>query len=63
MSGKEFKPGQQAEVSGAYRVNHDQNHINPHEITMIKGNTFPPCPGCIGVKYTLIRETIHISSK
>jgi len=38
------KPGEKAEVSGVYRVTHDPAHKQPHEITMVKGHTFPPCP-------------------
>lgn len=56
-----YGPGQTAPDSGVYRVEHDRNHKQPHEITMIKGNTFPPCAGCTsGPRYTLVRKTEHL---
>jgi len=56
------KQGEKAEVSGVYRVTHDPAHKQPHEITMDKGHTFPPCPSCgHGVRYTLVRPTEHLS--
>jgi hypothetical protein len=56
-----YKPGDKAPDSGIYKVVHDRNHKQPHEITMIKGKEFPPCPGCTsGPQYTLVRKTEHL---
>jgi hypothetical protein len=44
--GDVFKPGQTVEVSGIYTVTHDVNHRDVHEVTCVRGKTFPPCNHC-----------------
>jgi hypothetical protein len=57
-----YSVGQSAPVSGVYRVLHDRNHRQPHEITMVAGRTFPPCDYCgNGVRYELVRRTEHLT--
>ena len=43
---KEYKPGDTVEHSGVYRVVHDRNHAEPHEVTCVYGKKFPPCNHC-----------------
>jgi hypothetical protein len=58
----QYKPGDKAPTSGVYRVIHDHNHRQPHEITMVASHTFPPCAHCgHGVRYQLVRRTEHLS--
>ena len=43
-------------VSGIYRVVHAQHRL-PHEVTLIEGQTFPPCAKCHDeVRFELARE-------
>jgi hypothetical protein len=42
----EYRPGETVTHSGVYRVIHDNNHIAPHEVTVIRGRRFPPCNHC-----------------
>jgi hypothetical protein len=43
-------------VSGIYRVLHAQHRL-PHEVTLISGQTFPPCSKCHNeVRFELVRE-------
>jgi hypothetical protein len=55
-------PGDICQVSGIYGVRHDKVHPNQaHQITMVKGKTFPPCSHCgRGVTYTLEKKTEHL---
>jgi hypothetical protein len=39
------KTGQQIPDSGIYRVTHQQHRL-PHEVTLLKGETFPRCAKC-----------------
>ena len=43
---KDYKPGDTVERSGIYRVTHDRNHAQEHEVTCVFGKRFPPCKGC-----------------
>jgi hypothetical protein len=57
-----YKPGQKVPTSGIYRVNHDKNHAQSHEVTAVLGEPFPPCRNCgTGITYTLVREAHHVS--
>lgn len=41
--------------SGVYRVIHAQHRL-PHEVTLIKGQSFPPCARCHDeVRFELLR--------
>lgn len=41
-----YKPGDEVEASGIYKVTHDPNHAAEHEVTVVFGKTFPPCNRC-----------------
>lgn len=43
-----YKPGENCERSGVYRVEHDTGHAEEHEVTCVAGRKFPPCntKGC-----------------
>ena len=43
---KTYKPGDDVEASGIYRVTHDPKHTTEHEVTVVFGKRFPPCKGC-----------------
>ncbi|HZI56262.1 MAG TPA: hypothetical protein VFF39_05780 [Verrucomicrobiae bacterium] len=43
-------------ISGVYQVIHAQHRL-PHEVTLIDGQTFPPCGKCHEeVRFQLVRE-------
>ena len=41
-----YKPGDDVEASGVYRVIHDPKHEEDHEVTVVYGKQFPPCNHC-----------------
>jgi hypothetical protein len=58
-----LKPGNIVEFSGIYKVNHDKNHAEEHEVTCVKGEPFPPCRGCgHGVTFTLVQAAHHVKN-
>jgi hypothetical protein len=58
-----YKPGDEVRRSGIYRVTHDRNHADPHEVTVIYGKKFPPCNHCGShPRFELVRAAIHIDS-
>jgi hypothetical protein len=61
--GETFHTDQKCRASGIYSVIHDKNHVLPHDVTMIKGRTFPPCRGCENrVQFKLKYAAQHIDS-
>ena len=61
--GDEYKPGDDVPRSGIYEVEHDNDHVEEHEVTCIKGKKFPPCNHCSkGVRFTLVRAAHHIET-
>jgi formamidopyrimidine-DNA glycosylase len=44
--GDVFKPGDKVQRSGIYRVTHDGEHREAHEVTCVYGKKFPPCNHC-----------------
>lgn len=56
----EFKPGEKVEHSGIYRVMHDTEHAEVHEVTCVDGKTFPPCGHCKHPRFTLVRAAQHV---
>ena len=60
--GDEFKPGDEVPRSGIYKVIHDPEHAQQHEVTCIYGRKFPPCRGCHHPRFVLVRAAIHIDS-
>jgi hypothetical protein len=58
-----FKPGDEVPHSGIYRVLHDTQHTQEHEVTCVDGKHFPPCNHCgHHVRFVLERAAQHISS-
>lgn len=55
MSGGRFKTGTVIPASGIYRVIHSAHRL-PHEVTLLKGETFPKCQKCADdVTFKLLR--------
>jgi hypothetical protein len=51
-----YKSSETIPESGVYRVVHAQHRL-PHEVTLIEGQTFPPCAKCHDeVRFELVRE-------
>lgn len=51
-----YKSSDTIPESGIYRVIH-ANHRLPHEVTLIRGQVFPPCAKCREeVRFELVRE-------
>ena len=63
VTGDVFKPGDDCKRSGVYRVLHDPNHADEHEVTCVFGKKFPPCNHCGDyVRFILEHSAIHIDS-
>lgn len=63
MATEVFRPGQQVPKSGIYKVIHDYNHRQEHEVTAVMGERFPPCNHCGDhPRFALVREAHHIGS-
>jgi hypothetical protein len=59
MLGKRFKTGAVIPDSGVYRVNHSAHRL-PHEVTLLKGETFPKCQKCAeAVTFQMVRVVKH----
>ena len=55
-----FKPGDRVPCSGLYLVHHNPLHAASHAVTCIFGENFPPCLGCKGAEFELLREATHV---
>lgn len=61
--GDQFRAGETVPRSGIYKVVHDLNHSEEHEVTCVYGRKFPPCNHCgYEVKFVLIYPALHIES-
>src|SRR4051812_20124699 len=50
-----YKTGEVVPHSGIYRVSHNEHRL-PHEVTLLRANSFPPCAKCgNNVAYQLLR--------
>lgn len=58
---EEYKPGQVVPNSGIYKVTHDA-HTQPHEVTCVKGEPFPPCNSCQHPKFVLVKAAHHVKN-
>jgi hypothetical protein len=64
MAERTYGPGEKVPKSGIYRVVHDENHAEPHEVTCVIGEPFPPCRGCgKGVEFSLVKAAHHIENQ
>ena len=52
----QFKPGDLCPKSGIYDVVHDGAHHDKHQVTMVKGETFPACNHCGEIRDSLLRS-------
>lgn len=58
----EYRAGQTVPHSGIYSVLHDRSHAQPHEVTCVYGEPFPPYHCCgHSVRYRLVRAAIHVT--
>lgn len=58
-----YKPGDTVPASGIYKVIHDPQHAQEHEVTCVKGEVFPPCNGCgLRPRFTAVRLAHHIKN-
>ncbi len=58
-----YKPGDTVPSSGIYRVTHDPQHAQEHEVACVKGEVFPPCNGCgQHPRFVLTRAAHHIKN-
>ncbi|CAJ9144335.1 MULTISPECIES: hypothetical protein [pseudomallei group] len=56
-----FKPGDVVPHSGIYRVVHDGNHVQQHDVTCVYGKKFPPYKGCgAHPRFKLLHAARHI---
>jgi hypothetical protein len=60
--GDTFKPGDPVPTSGIYKVIHDPEHAQSHEVTCVYGKKFPPCHGCAHPRFVLVRAAHHIET-
>jgi hypothetical protein len=62
MAEETYGPGEKVLKSGIYRVVHDENHAEPHEVTCVASEPFPPCRNCGGAaRFTLVRAAHHVT--
>lgn len=55
LNRKTFKTGEVVPHSGIYSVIHAEHRL-PHEVTLLRGHSFPPCSKCgTNVKFKLLR--------
>jgi hypothetical protein len=55
------KPGDVVQVSGIYRVMHEEDHAQAHEVTCVKGRRLPPCNHCgHHLRFILVKPAHHV---
>jgi hypothetical protein len=57
-----YKSGDEVPASGIYDVVHNPAHAQPHQVTCVKGKTFPSCKGCLNPRFTLWRAAHYIQN-
>ncbi len=58
---KVYKPGDEVEASGVYRVTHDS--AKEHEVTIVHGGHFPACQHCgMHPRFVAVKLAQHIQS-
>lgn len=62
MADEVFYPAEPVPESGIYQVLHYRHRLH-HEVTMLRGSSFPPCSECgNNVRYRLVRSAPGIES-
>src|SRR3989337_3176595 len=56
-----FRPGDTCQSSGVYEVIHDGHESRHRELTVVRGEPFPPCRQCLSVQYRLARAATHVA--
>ncbi len=56
-----FRPGDTCQSSGVYEVVHDGHESRHRELTVVRGEPFPPCRQCLSVQYRLVRAATHVA--
>ena len=57
---QQYKPGDEVPRSGIYRVTHDPEHGEPHEVTCIGGRRFRECKFCKNARFELLHAARYI---
>ena len=61
-TGKKFRPGHLAPITGIYWVSHGLRHREGHEVVIIRGEPLPICRTCkLDVSYEIVRPVSHIT--
>ena len=56
-----YRPGAIVPASGIYRVIHDPEHMEEHEVTAIRGRRFPTCNHCgRHPRFILVHAAMHV---
>jgi hypothetical protein len=58
----EYKPGDVVPQSGVYRFVHDPGHMEPEEITAVKGELFPTCGHCQEGRLNLVDNAFNVGA-
>lgn len=60
---KLYSPGESVPSSGIYKVVHDTEHTEEHEVTCVYGKRFPPCNHCgENVRFKALKIARHIET-
>jgi len=57
-----FRTGERVQHSGIYRVFHNPEHAEPHEVTCLYGKRFPQCRCCEHARFMLVRGAESVDS-
>lgn len=57
-----FRSGDRVQHSGIYRVVHNPEHEEPHEVTCLYGKRFPQCRCCEHARFMLVRGAESIDT-
>jgi hypothetical protein len=57
------KAGDKVPISGVYKTVHARQHIPPHYVTAVFGDTFPPCLECSdNVQFEIAMAAVHVNA-
>jgi len=58
-----FKAGDKVPTTGVYKTVHARQHIPPHYVTAVFGDTFPPCLECSdNVQFEIELAAVHVNA-